>query len=490
MKLSGQKTSNGLKVVLLVAPRASGEIERHGLPFLSVGYIASSLLLDGHQVRIVDAHTFNMGPAEAAAKVLEFDPDALGLAANTHNRFSAIEVAKLIKKERPATKIFAGGPHFGLCAQDSLAVVPEIDFIIKGEGEITSRELLKTDFSAGQLAKVQGLVWRDGAGSIIENPDRPFVQNLDELPMPAWQLFDLEKYKGITAIGEGGHKNIGIISSRGCPNQCIFCSSLAFHRGRLRLRSAKSFVDEIEHLNKTYGYRAFNFWDDTFSIIRQHAVDICEEIIRRGLKIEWYAPCRVNTVDKELLALMKKAGCVRVNFGIESGSPRMLKIIKKGITMEQARAAVAAAVEAGLEVTLNFLMVYPYETWEDIALTTDAIKEFRALPKVKPSYSFIVIYPGTELEAIAKKEDLMPENFSWNLPYKNDKAYVAGEDSSVPYFEWPALPFEEVKAFVLKRLTSRQDLWRRFIKKLKRVRKMEDLASIFRIAFNYVRQKS
>lgn len=473
-----------MKVALMIAPRAEGEIERYGLPFLSVGYIASSLLLDKHEVAIVDAHTFNLSPEEAVEKILAFGAVALGISSTTHNRFSAIEVAKLVKKANPEIKVFAGGPHFGLTGQDALKVVPEIDYIIKGEGEITCRELLKTNFEQALLKDVLGLIYRD-QGKIMENPDRPFISNLDDLPMPAWQLFELDKYPGINYKGRVG-RNIGIVSSRGCPNRCIFCSSIALHKGRLRLRSPKNFVDEIEYLHKTYGYEAFNFWDDTFSVARQHAVEICEEILRRGLKISWYGSNRVNTVDKELLALMKKSGCFRINFGIESGSPRMLKIIKKGITMEQAKTAVKIAVEAGLEVTLNFLMVYPYETWEDIALTIDAIKEFRSLPGVTPSYSFIIIYPGTELETIAKKEGLMPKDFSWNSPYKSDKYYLAGEDPSVPYFEWPALPFHEVKAFVASRLLTKKQLWRRLVMKIKRVKKPEDVKTIVKIGVKYL----
>ena len=477
-----------MKAVLIYASRAAGEIELKGLPFLSVGYLASSLLADGHQVKIIDAHTFGYSPQEAAARALAVEPDIVGLAANTHNRFLAIETARQIKKSNQSVKIFVGGPHFGLTARDALTNVPEIDFVIKGEGELASRELFKTNFEPEKIKGVAGLVWRDRDGAIRENPDRAFVKNLDELPWPAWELFGLENYGG-TPIEKNGDPTIGVISSRGCPNRCIFCSSLAFHKGALRLRSAKNFVDELELLHQQYGFKAFKFWDDTFTIVRQHAEEICHEIIKRGLVIKWYTPCRVNTVDRELLSLMKKAGCVRVNFGIESGSPRVLKIMKKGITMEQARTAVKAALEAGLDVTLNFLMVFPYETWEDIGLTVDAIKEFRAMG-AKPSYSFIVIYPGTELEAIAKQEGLMPEDFSWNLPYQSAKSYVAGEDASVPYFEWPGLPFEEVKAYVLRRLSSRQSLRQRFFKKLKRVRRWQDVVSIFKIAFNYLRQKA
>lgn len=476
-----------MKVVLMMAPRALGEVERKGLPFLGIGYIASSLELDGHDVTIVDAHTFNLAVSQAIESVLRYDPDILGIGANTHNRFAAIEVARQIKKKKPGLKIFVGGPHFGLTACDALRVVPEIDFVVKGEGEVTSRELLKTNFEETNLSKVLGLVWRDSEGQIIENANRPFVKDLDELPFPAWQLFDLEKYKGSTPIEKTGLKTIGIISSRGCPNQCIFCSSIALHRGMLRLRSAKNFVDEIEHLNKKYNYRAFNFWDDTFTIVREHAVAVCEEIIRRKLEIFWYAPCRVNTVDKELLLLMKKAGCTRVNFGIESGSPRILKIIKKGITIEQARNAVKTAVEIGLEVTLNFLVVYPYETWEDIAMTAGLIKEFKSMKKVVPSYGFIMIYPGTELEEIAKKEGVFPKDFSWNSPYESTKHYMTGEDPSVPYFEWPGLPFEEVKAFVLSRIMTRNELWTRFSKKVKRIKNWQDVKLIFKVAAGYVK---
>jgi len=476
-----------MKVILLASPRASGDIERHGLPFLSIGYVASSLLLDGHDVSIIDAHNFALSPEEAATKVAASSPDIVGIFANTHNRFAAIETIKLIRQNNPAIKIMAGGPHFGLTAIDAMTVVPAIDFVVKGEGEMTARELLQTDLQPGRLADILGLVYRDAAGMIKENADRPFVKDLDALPMPAWHLFGLENYPGSTAIEPTKLKTIGIVSSRGCPNRCIFCASIALHKGCLRLRSPKNFVDEIQHLHDNYGYSAFNFWDDTFSIVRQHAVDICNEIINRGLKIYWYTPCRVNTVDKELLELMKKAGCVKVNFGIESGSPRMLQIIKKGITMEQARAAVKASIEVGLEVTLNFLLVYPYETWDDIRQTVEAIKEFRAMPKVQPSHSFIIIYPGTELETIAKKEGIMPADFSWNSPYENSKSIIAGEDSSVFYFQWPALPFEAVKAYTASQLNSREDLYRKAWKKIVQARKPEEFMAMAKMGANYLK---
>jgi anaerobic magnesium-protoporphyrin IX monomethyl ester cyclase len=476
-----------MKIILTTAPRSVGDIERGGLPFLSLGYLASSLLLDGHDVRIVDAHTMRINPEEAGNRTLQLDPEAVGIIANTHNRFPAIELVKFLKKKKPNLKIILGGPHFGVTALDAMKVIPEIDFIVKGEGELTTRELLKTNFEMTKLKDLPGLVYRDQNGLVIENIDRPFIKNLDDLPMPAWHLFDFSIYKTKPLL-PGGGKVIGLMSSRGCPSRCIFCASIALHKGMFRRHSPKKFVDEIENLYKNYGYRSFNFWDDTFTVLKSHTTEVCEEIIRRKLDISWYTPCRVNTPDAELFRLMKKAGCVRVNFGIEAGSPRILKIIKKGITMEQARSAIKAAVDVGLEVTCNFLVVHPYETWEDIKMTVDAMKEFKAIKNVIPSYSFINIYPGTELEEIAKKEGLMPVDFSWNSPYSNEMWAVAGEDPSVYYFEWPTLPFADVKAFISKRMMGRNELIKKLISKIRKVKNMKEVFQLFTMAFKYLKK--
>ena len=214
-----------------------------------------------------------------------------------------------------------------------------------------------------------GITYRDNSGQIISNKDRPFIQNLADLPFPAWHLYDLSKYQ--KRIHGTDFRTIGVISARGCPNLCTFCCNAAFSKSVLRLRNPKNFVDELEFLKNEYGFEGFNFWDDTLTISKDHVKNICYEILDRKLNINWYARARVNTVDEEVIKIMKRAGCTRISFGIESGSSRILKEIKKNITLEQARKAVQLSSEAGMIVSLNFIVNLPTETIEDLKTHTE-----------------------------------------------------------------------------------------------------------------------
>lgn len=198
--------------------------------------------------------------------------------------------------------------------------------MLRGEGEITVVELLDTHFNKGDLNKMLGIAYKR-SGEIINNPKRPLIENLDSIHMPAWHLFNLSKYKAVLE-GEYKTRSIGVISSRGCPNQCSFYANASFWN-TLRLHSPKNFVDGVEFLHKEYNYQSFDFWDDTITLVREHILDICQEIINRGLDIVWYARARVDTVDEEMLKTMKKAGCRIISFGVESGSKNILKNIKK-----------------------------------------------------------------------------------------------------------------------------------------------------------------
>jgi len=474
-----------MKVVLATAPRALGEIEMAGLPFLGIGYVASYLeKKGGHNVTIVDAHSENVSIEETVDKILSFSPEVAGLTATTHNRLQAIMVIKLLKKKKPDLMIMVGGPHFSLSDKNALEVVDEIDVVVKREGEITSKELLDVWPNRGELKDVLGITYRDSSGKVISNPDRPFLRDLSQLPFPAWHLYDLDKYQ--KKIYGTEFRTIGVISARGCPNQCVFCDNAAFSKSILRLRTPKNFVDELEFLNKKYGFEGFNFWDDTLTVSKSHVLGICREIIDRGLDIKWYARARVNTVDEEVIDIMKKAGCRRISFGIESGSPRILKEIKKNITLEQARYAVKLSSEAGLIVSLNFIVNLPTETIEDLKMSADLIKELRSYRNVEASYGFALIYPGTEMEWSAKKKGILARDFSWNSPYQGKKSRITGEDPSVPYMEWPGMELEKVKAFMVRNL-SKGDVLRKSWNKLKKVESWSDLKSLFKAGLNYFR---
>ena len=474
-----------MKVVLATAPRALGEIEMAGLPFLGIGYVASYLEKAGHEIIIVDAHSENLTIEQTVEKIISFSPEVVGFTATTHNRLKAIEVIKKIKNRNYSLMIMVGGPHFSLSDINALEVVSEIDCVVKREGEITSKELLDVWPDRNRLKDVLGITYRDIDGKIVSNQDRPFIKGLSELPFPAWHLYDLSKYQ--KRIHGTDFRAVGVISARGCPNLCTFCCNAAFSKSMLRLRDPKNFVDELEFLNKKYDFQGFNFWDDTLTVSKNHVKNICKEILDRKLDLKWYARARVNTVDKEIINIMRKAGCTRISFGIESGSPRMLKEIKKNITLEQARKAVRLSSEAGMIVSLNFIVNLPTETIEDLKMTASLIKEFNQISNVSASYGFALIYPGTVMEKFAKENGILDKNFSWNSFYQGDKGRITGEDPSVPYMEWPGMELEKVKAFMVKNTSSRKDTFKKAWNKLKKVNSFSDLKILLKAGLNYIK---
>ncbi|PJE59907.1 MAG: hypothetical protein COU85_01175, partial [Candidatus Portnoybacteria bacterium CG10_big_fil_rev_8_21_14_0_10_44_7] len=346
-----------MKIVLTTAPRAEGDLERGGLPFLGIGYIAAYLEKFGHQVKITDPHNLLWNTEQAAREILAFAPEAVGVTATTNNRFKAIKLIRELKRQKPALFVFVGGPHFAMTAQNALSVVPEIDCVVKGEGETTTKELLANLTSQESVA---GLVFRNKEGKIKETPSRPFTLNINEFSRPAWHLYDLEKYH--RRIDGTNIRAIGVISSRGCPNRCAFCVNAAFRGSTLRLRDPQKFVDEVEFLQRQYGFTGFDFWDDTLTVSKDHVRAICQEINRRQLNIKWYARARANTVNQEILAIMARSGCIRISYGGESGSQRILNLIKKGITPQQVISACRWASQAGMAVMVNFMVNLPHET--------------------------------------------------------------------------------------------------------------------------------
>lgn len=474
-----------MKVVFTTSPRAEGDMERGGLPFLGIGYIASWVQKNGCEVAIVDPHTFNWDVEKSVQEILKHNPDAVGVHATTNNRFKGIALIRELKKQKPDLFIFVGGPHFALTAENALKIVPEIDAVVKGEGEITTQELLDAFQKDKDFNRVLGIFYRGENGEIIETPNRPFAQDIDAFTLN-WELFDLDKYH--RPIDGTDIRAIGVMSSRGCPNFCAFCVSAAFWKAILRLRDPIKFVDEVEYLRNKHGFEGFDFWDDTLTVSKEHVKAICNEILRRKLNIKWYAPTRANTIDKEILTLMKKAGCIRISFGAESGSPRILKIIKKGITPEQVINAAQISSDLGMKVMINFMVNLPYETRKDLKMTIDLMKKLNSIRNVTAAYGFSIIYPGTEMESIAKKEGWFPEDFSWNEPYRSEKYKIAGVDSSLPLMEWPGAEIEKIKAIMTKELGVRGGFIKKGFKKLRKVKSMKELKELIKIGIKYIKK--
>jgi len=472
---------NNKKIILLIPPQE--KFSKDYIPSLGIGYVAASLEKNGYEVKIIDSYAEHYDNSITIKKILEENPSAVGITSITQNRFNAIEIIRELKKERKNLFIFVGGRHFHHTYRSALFSIPEIDVIVRGEGEITIVELLDNYFNKGDFSKVLGIAYRKDR-EIINTLERPLIKNLDEIPIHAWHLFDLSKYNA-TLEGEYKTRSIGVISSRGCPNQCTFCANASFWN-TLRLRSPKNFIDEVEFLYKNYGYQAFDFWDDTMTLNRNHIFGICREIINRGLDIIWYARARVNTVDEEMLRIMKKAGCRIISFGVESGSENVLKNIKKNITLEQIEKAFELSAKLGLITKAFFMFSLPGERLADIGETNQLIykllsygRKYRIPVYIEKAYT--LIYPGTEIEKEATKEGCLDKNFNWNKKKKIQRSVELNLDPYVPVYENKGLSIEKIKEFNRKLDLKPINIFRKTFYHLSQIKKLSDLKRIYKL---------
>jgi len=304
------------------------------------------------------------------------DPYILGITSTTPTIYSALKVAKLAKEVDGDITTVIGGPHVTFTANEVLDSSEDVDFVVAGEGEYTMLELLKALEGDRSLKEVKGITFRD-KGKIVKTPSRGYIEDLDSLPFPARHLLPMDKYKIL------GRKLtvIHVVSSRGCPFRCIFCSSSALCGKRFRARSVENMLDEIEEAVERYKTRHVEFIDDTFTLNRRRTAEFCEEVKRRGLDISWNCSSRVDTIDEDLMRKMREAGCSIIFFGVESASQRTLDLIGKGITVDRAVKAINLAKRVGIEVLASFVIGFPWETIEDMKET------IRFATKLKPDFA-------------------------------------------------------------------------------------------------------
>ncbi|MCK4670774.1 MAG: radical SAM protein [Nanoarchaeota archaeon] len=329
-------------------------------------------------------------------------PDIVGISCLSFNRKISIELAKLVKSINKDAVVIFGGPHATLIGEQMLKNYPEIDYILKGEGEKVMENFINCLKENKDVKEVKGLLLRDG-DDIVYTGQQEIIENLDELPSPAKYF----RYNQIT-------------TTRGCPANCIFCATPRLSGRKVRFRSAKHIVDEIEILHKKHKFSYFFLSDDTFNIKPQHIIGICKEILERKLEIIWNCMLRVDTINKEMFEWMKKAGCVSVFFGVESGSPKILKILNKGTTVEQIKQACKLAREFGFEIQTYFIIGSPGETKETIEETKKLLDEIKPM---SATTSLMTLYPGSALYEDAKKQGFIDDDY-W-LTDKDEKIYTA-----------------------------------------------------------------
>lgn len=378
-------------------------------PPLGLAYLGAALEAAGAEARVLDfvVHPYS---TEALARVLaEFRPHLVGATAVTMTVDGALAALAEAKRLHPSAVTVAGGPHVTFCARETLAVCPGLDVVVLGEGEETVVELARAAAGGAGLGRVRGIAFREG-DAVRVTARRPRIRDLDRLPLPARHLLPLGRYR---ALG----MPISMITSRGCPHRCIFCVGRRMVGARVRLRAADRVADELEHLARL-GFHQVNIADDLFTADAARCEAVCDEILRRGLRVAWTAFARVDTLRRDLLAHMKAAGCTAVSFGIESGNPGILKTVRKGITLAQVEAAVRMCADTGVAALASFILGLPGETPATLRETAAFAERLESLGLMY-GYHLLAPFPGTRVRDRSREYGLKIVTDDWRAYHAN-----------------------------------------------------------------------
>lgn len=352
---------------------------------LGLSYVAAVLEKNEVEVQVLDLLVSQYSEEKVRLCMAEFRPEVVGITAVTMNYPASSNILKLCKRFDENVMTVIGGPHVTFCAEQTLREAPWIDVVVRAQGEYTMLDIVR----GRKPAEIDGIVFRDGDG-IVTTGDRPWTENLDDIPFPARHLFPLAKYRAFNAGGS-------LITGRGCPFNCIFCAGHRMTGRRVRLRDPKLVVDEMQMIQEL-GFKEIYIEDDLLTLNHAHVQAICDEILGRGLRIRWNAFSRVDTITRELLKTMKQAGCYGLVFGVESGNQEILNRVKKKITLKKVKQAVAMTKEMGLSAVTSFILGLPGETRKTMRQSYDLAKSLNA------PYCLHVLapFPGTEVREKAK----------------------------------------------------------------------------------------
>ena len=392
-----------MKILLLSPPTISAIKTVVGTtgPPLGLAYLAS-MVKEEHDVRIVDSLAENYTYEDVKKIIKKYDPDVAGVTSTTSMIPDAYIVAKMAKRINENVKVVMGGPHVTFVPEKTFKECPCVDFIVRGEGEITFKELIDTLKKNEDPSNILGLSINLG-DKVKNNPPRPLIKDIDTIPMASYDLLPMEKYQ------MDGVRFGTVMTSRGCPFNCVFCSSSLQFGKRWRGYSDSRVIEELKHLHEKYKIHEIEFLDDTFTLNRPRAIRIVKRIIKEGLNISWSASSRVDIFTEEVAQAMKKAGCHTIYFGMESGSQKTLNFIGKGITPEQSISAVKKAKNHKLHALGSFVIGFPEETKEDIKKT---IKSAKKVGVDFAQFTIATPYPGTRLWKYALAKNLIL-TFNW-----------------------------------------------------------------------------
>jgi radical SAM superfamily enzyme YgiQ (UPF0313 family) len=402
-------------------------------PPLGLAYVAAALETEKISVEIIDMEALQLNGEQLQKKLEEKNPDVVGITCTSATVRKCLQIARLTKDCLSDVTVVIGGPHVSVLP-NVMIQCPEIDVEVRGEGEYTTLALINALERGKTLESIQGIAYKKN-DQIFINPNRPPIENLDSIPFPARHLLPNEKYCNPLA------RRLPLttmITSRGCPFDCLFCEKTYFGR-KFRARSPENVVNEIEQVKKDINVQEIFLYDDTFTIDRKRVMKICDEIVRRNLKISWDCRTRVDCVDRDLLFKMREAGCERIHYGVESADQKVLDTLRKGITLKQVKEAFKWTKEAGISILAYFMIGSPGDTRETIRKTIDISK------KLDPDYVFYsvtTIYPGTDMHRYAVLNNYVEPDF-W-VQYSLGKT----NDIPAPVFETREFSREDLENIV------------------------------------------
>ena len=398
--------------ILLINPMASRKTPRKGRAAhfpIGIGLIASSLKAEGYNVTVLDNETECLNKYELSDYIKQAKHDIFGISAMA-TQYNYVKKLSRMIKEMTKKRIILGGP-LATYSFDTVLMNTDVDLCVIGEGEETILDALE---NMGNLSRVPGVAFRH-QGQIKKTPPRMFAKSRDEYPLPAYELFEMTRYFNKQQVhyeGWGSNflnkqprnlKSIGLVTGIGCPYRCKFCSRAVL---KPRLRSIDNIISEIVFLKNRYNINGFRFIDELLILNDRRTLELCEKI--RPLGVIWSGQARTNTLDDRLANAMKKAGCIGVGLGIESGSNRLLEAMKKQVTTEDHKNAISAAKNNGLAIQVQIMFGYPGENRES---AEETISFFREVELPQRRFNILTPLPGSKLyDDCLEKEKIVDEN--------------------------------------------------------------------------------
>lgn len=444
--------------VLFLKPRIALTEKGNMFPPLNLLYLATILKKKGIEVKILDQQAKRIKQEQMMNIIRNFKPEVVCVGSMTPEIFSAYNDIDVIKKNFPEIRIILGGTHISSVTERTMEENPNVDIGVIGEGENVIYPLIKAIEEKKSLKGIKGVAYRNKK-EIMINPRTELVKDLNKLPFPDYSLVDINDY-AYRQRGWDNRRFMSMITSRGCPFQCTFCSHGVFGR-TLRMHDAEYIVKHIELLYNEYGIRGIGFVDDTFTINKQRVLEFCDLMIKKKLDVIWYCFANVKTVDKEMLTAMKRAGCVKISYGVESGDEEIQKKIKKYLDLNQVKEVFDMTNRIGIETLAFFMIGHPGETKETIRKS----KEFAK--KLKPDFvnvSILCPLPGSDIY----------DQFKETLP-KDWSRY-----QMTPFVKQPVLQLGELSLNELQKELKKfyRDFYFRpsyILSRILKVRKFEDL---------------